>query len=112
MHVQGGLCARSCITHYVLTLGSTARGGAQWKSPLVVRLKNCPNGNASGPRRGEFSVSRRLRSFLFLPNFQQLLLFFWVEMAERLQRYVNINHLAPGVDQPEGDRPWDFVADS
>jgi hypothetical protein len=78
---------------------------------LLVRLKNCPNGNASGPQVN-FQASRRLRSFLFLPNFQQLLLFFLVEMAERLQRYVNINHLAPSIDQLEGDRPWDFVADS
>jgi hypothetical protein len=46
----------------------------------------------------DFQASRRLSSFLFLPNFEQLLLFFWVEMAERLQRYVDINHLAPGVD--------------
>ena len=83
--------------------------------PMTPALPHHQNSrpNPKPVRAPEFDLSYvSLCSFLFLPNFQQFLLFFLVEMAERLQRYVNVNHLAPGVDQPEGDRPWDFVTDS
>src|SRR6266852_4705428 len=35
--------------------------------------------------------------------------FFVVQGARRLQRYVDIDHLAPDIDQPENDRIWTIL---